>query len=90
MTAAERGATFLRNCRRNVTTTTEALDHHDFKTVAFLGHGMSGAGGMFGYQTITDVGTAMELAADREDLDASRQCVADLIECLKRADEAAL
>ncbi len=90
MTAAERVTTFLRNCRRNVTTTTEALDHRDFETVSVLGHGMSGAGGMFGFQSITDIGAAMEIAANRKDLDASRQCVTDLIQFLKTADESAI
>jgi PAS domain S-box-containing protein len=69
---------FLRNCRQNVSAIGDALDRNDFETVGFLGHGMSGAGGMFGFQGITDAGASLEQAAQSSDLDAARRFVAEL------------
>ena len=39
---------------------------------------MRGSGGMFGFQTITDIGGALELAAESADDDASRKWVGEL------------
>ena len=56
----------------------DALDRDDFETVKSLGHQMSGSGGMFGFQAITDIGAALELAAESADTDASRKWVSEL------------
>ncbi|MSP03535.1 MAG: response regulator [Acetobacteraceae bacterium] len=76
--SSDRTPAFLRNCRQNVIAIGEALDHGDFATVEYLGHGMRGAGGMFGFQTITDIGAAIELAGESSDTIASRKSVDDL------------
>lgn len=39
---------------------------------------MSGSGGMYGFQTITDISGALELAASSADNDASRRWVGEL------------
>jgi PAS domain S-box-containing protein len=77
---------FLRNCRQNVVAMLGALDQGDFKTVEFLGHGMRGAGGMFGFQAITDIGGALEQAAESADTDASRKWVDELSKYLDRVE----
>ena len=64
---------FLQNCRQNVIVMSDALDRVDFETVTSLGHQMMGSGGMFGFQAITDIGGAIELAAGSADTDASRK-----------------
>jgi CheY-like chemotaxis protein/HPt (histidine-containing phosphotransfer) domain-containing protein len=51
---------YLQNCRQNVIAMLDALDRVDFETVTSLGHQMSGSGGMFGFQAITDIGAAIE------------------------------
>ena len=51
----------------------DALDRGDFKTVESLGHGMKGAGGSWGFQAITDIGAAVEHAAESADADALRK-----------------
>jgi HPt (histidine-containing phosphotransfer) domain-containing protein len=75
---ADRIPVFLQNCRQNVVTMLDALDRSDFETVEFLGHGMRGAGGMFGFQAITDIGAALEQAAENADIEASRKWVGEL------------
>src|SRR5258707_9470117 len=69
---------YLRNCKQNVITMLDALDRGDFETVEILGHGMRGAGGSYGFQAITDIGAALEQAAESADNDASRKWVGEL------------
>jgi HPt (histidine-containing phosphotransfer) domain-containing protein len=63
-----------------------ALDRVDFGTVQSLGHQMNGSGGMFGFQAITDIGAAIERAAESADNDASRKLVRELSSYLDRAE----
>jgi HPt (histidine-containing phosphotransfer) domain-containing protein len=62
----------------NVIVMLDALDRGDFETVQFLGHGMRDAGGMFGFQAITDIGAALEQAAESADTDALRKWMGEL------------
>ena len=69
---------YLQNCRQNVIDIGDALDRVDFETVTILGHNMSGSGGMFGFQAITDFGTALQQAGESSDTAASRKWVGEL------------
>jgi HPt (histidine-containing phosphotransfer) domain-containing protein len=77
---------FLQNCRKNVIAMLGALDRGDFETVGILGHGMRGAGGSYGFQSITDIGAALEQAAESADTDASRKWVDELSRHLDRVE----
>ncbi|OFW26589.1 MAG: hypothetical protein A3H97_14615 [Acidobacteria bacterium RIFCSPLOWO2_02_FULL_65_29] len=77
---------FLQNRRQDVIAMLEALDRGDFQTVERLGHGMKGAGGSWGFQAITDIGAALEQAAERADAAASRQWVDELSRYLDRVE----
>ena len=83
---AERAPAYLRNCRQNVIDMGEALDRADFEAVTILGHNMSGSGGGFGFQAITDIGAALELASKSADTDASRKWVGELSSYLDRVE----
>jgi PAS domain S-box-containing protein len=76
--SADRIPAYLNNCKQNVIVMLDALDRVDFETVTSLGHQMMGSGGMFGFQAITDMGGAIELAAGSADDDASRKWVGAL------------
>jgi len=76
--SASRIPGYLLNCKQNVIVMSDALDRVDFETVTSLGHQMRGSGGMFGFPTITDIGIAIELAAENADTDASRKWVGAL------------
>ena len=77
---------FLQNRSRDVIAMLDALDRADFATVASLGHGMRGAGGSWGFQAITDIGTALEHAAECGDNDTSRKWVGELSRYLDRVE----
>src|SRR3954467_141766 len=77
---------FLQNRRQDVSAIADALDRGDFQTVEGLGHGMKGAGGSFGFQAITDIGAALEQAAESGDNDGSRKWVGELSSYLDRVE----
>jgi HPt (histidine-containing phosphotransfer) domain-containing protein len=77
---------FLQNCRQNVIAMLAALGRGDFQTVEGLGHGMKGAGGSYGFQAITDIGAAVEQAAESGDTNASRKWVGELSRYLDRVE----
>jgi HPt (histidine-containing phosphotransfer) domain-containing protein len=75
---------FLQNRGQDVVAMLDALDRDDFKTVASLGHSMKGAGGSWGFNAITDIGAALEQAAESADKDASKKWVGELSTYLDR------
>jgi HPt (histidine-containing phosphotransfer) domain-containing protein len=77
---------FLQNRRQDVSAMLDALDRGDFETVEILGHGMRGAGGSYEFQAITDIGAALEQAAESADTDASRKWVGELSGYLDRVE----
>ena len=84
---AARVPAYLRNCRANVVAMTDALDRLDFETVTRLGHDMRGSGGAFGFQAITDIGAALQHAAEHSNTDTARKCVGELSVYLDRAEK---
>jgi CheY-like chemotaxis protein len=83
---ADRIPAYRQNCRQNVIAMLDALDRVDFETVKFLGHQMRGSGGAFGFQGITDIGAAIQQAAESADTDASRKWVGELSSYLDRVE----
>ena len=77
---------FLQNRRHDVNAMLDALDVSDFATVENLGHGMKGAGGSWGFQGITDIGAALERAAESADNEESRKWVGELSRYLDRVE----
>jgi histidine phosphotransfer protein HptB len=75
---------FLGNRNKDVRTLRDALVKQDFRTVQTLGHRMKGDGGGFGFGHITEIGAAMERAAQLEDRATIEQYLAQLENFLKR------
>ena len=75
---------FLANRQKDVQTLRRALADADFSTIQMLGHRMKGDGGGYGFPQISEIGTAMELAAERHDSPASEQHIVQLEEFLAR------
>jgi CheY-like chemotaxis protein len=69
---------FLENRRGDVAAIQDALDKGNFEIVERLGHGMKGAGGSWGFQDITDIGAALEQAANHCDVGMSLKWAAEL------------
>jgi CheY-like chemotaxis protein/HPt (histidine-containing phosphotransfer) domain-containing protein len=77
---------YLQNCKQNVIAMRDALDRADFETVTVLGHNLRGSGGAFGFQAITDIGGALQQAAESVDIDASRKLVGELSSFLQSVE----
>jgi CheY-like chemotaxis protein len=77
---------YLQNCRQNVIAVLDALDRADFETVKFLGHNMRGSGSNYGFRAITDIGAALQQAAESADTHASRKWVGELSSYLARGE----
>ena len=77
---------FLQSRRHDVIAMLDALDGGDYAIVENLGHGMKGAGGMWGFQGITDIGAALEQAAESADNEGSRKWVGELTRYLDRVE----
>jgi PAS domain S-box-containing protein len=77
-----RNAEFLTSRRLDVVRMRDALHRQDFATIGMLSHGMRGAGGMFGFQPISEIGAELELAASHADDIASHKWVEALSDYL--------
>lgn len=75
---------FLDNRRKDVETLTEALAGRDFEKIRFVGHDMKGAGGGYGFQAISDIGSRLEEAAKNGDPATIQNCIHDLSDYLRR------
>ena len=80
--AHARGEAFLANARRNAVIMQDAMTLDDFATVMVIGHGLRGAGGMFGFPAITRMGADIEQAAENRDRGASNAAIDELIRYL--------
>jgi PAS domain S-box-containing protein len=75
---------FLRHCHENLTVMREALSVADFGTIQDIAHSIRGAGGSYGFQRLTDIGAALELAADQGDGNASTGFIEEMSRYLRR------
>ena len=55
-----------------------ALDRGDFGTIRTLGHQMSGTGGGYGFEPITEIGSALEESALAGDATRIQDCIVRL------------
>ncbi len=75
---------FLSNRHKDIHILRDALTRQDYRTIQTLGHRMKGDGGGFGFNRITEIGTAIELAAKLEDCSTIEQQVVQLENFLTR------
>jgi CheY-like chemotaxis protein len=69
---------YLEKRRADVATLRSALDFCDFDTVRTLGHQMSGTGGGYGFEVITQIGGVLEESALARDAARIRTSIEDL------------
>ncbi len=58
---------FLENRQADIVTLQKALTDSDFETIRVLGHSMKGAGGGYGFDEISEIGSQLEQAALEQD-----------------------
>lgn len=56
---------YLDNRRKDIAELLAALDRGDFEAIRSLGHKMKGSGGGYGFEGVTEIGSACEDAAKR-------------------------
>lgn len=54
---------YLNNRRNDINMIRSSLENNDFPTIELLGHSMKGSGGAYGFDDISDIGGAIEMAA---------------------------
>jgi PAS domain S-box-containing protein len=77
---------FLVNRRQDVESIRRALDEDDFETIRSLGHGMKGAGGCYGFDSISELGEGFERAAHEKSNIEIRKRLAELTSYLERVE----
>lgn len=76
---------YLENKREEVDTIRQALTAKDFETIRVLGHGMKGSGGGYGFDAITDIGSAIEAAAKEKNPEKILKSIDHLLDYIERA-----
>lgn len=74
---------FLDNQRKALAAMQVALQQQDYEMIRSLGHTMKGAGGGYGFDTLTDMGGAIEEAAkagNHEEITTGLQSLAHYLE----------
>ena len=77
---------YLRNREKDIKTMTDALETGNFDTIRILGHSMSGSGGGYGFERITDIGRYLEQSAKDLSPEEVRKGIKDLVEYLTRVE----
>jgi hypothetical protein len=77
---------FLENRRKDVDRLGKLVQVPDFAEIRLIGHSMKGAGGGYGFDEITDIGSAIEEAALEEDTATIRASTDRLADYLSRID----
>ena len=54
---------YLANRQKDIVAISGAIEKRDLETIRILGHSMKGSGGGYGFDAITDIGSALEKAA---------------------------
>ena len=62
------------------------LENHDFVRIETLGHGLSGSGGAYGFDVISEIGEFLEQAAQERNEEQIRKCVDELKDYLERVE----
>jgi HPt (histidine-containing phosphotransfer) domain-containing protein len=77
---------FLENRRKDIKAMDEALRQGDFEAIQVLGHSMKGAGGSYGFDTVTDIGKSLEEAAKKNNAEGIQRSVGELAAYLDRVE----
>ena len=77
---------FLKRRHEDVRKLAEAIDGADLEAVRITGHSMKGTGGGYGFDGLSEIGAAIEVAAKAGDLEAARAGLERLRDYLDRVD----
>ena len=77
---------FMDNRRKDVDKLREMIATSAFEELKLLGHSIKGVGGGYGFDAITDMGAAIEVAAESQDIEQLKQCAIEYEEYMQRVE----
>lgn len=77
---------YIETRHQDVKSITNALKNSDYTIIETLGHGMRGSGGSYGFETITDIGKALEQAAKDKNVEEIQKHLSELKTYLERVE----
>ena len=77
---------FLENRSKDIISITEALLNNDYEAIRITGHSMKGAGGGYGFNCISDIGSSIEMEAMNCNAEKIREEVKKLSLYLERVE----
>ncbi len=77
---------FLENRRKDLTAIYAALQREDFEEIRLLGHRMRGDGGGYGFDTVSEIGAALEHASAHRNAKEVRRHADALLAFLNRVE----
>ncbi len=69
---------YIENRHKDIKSITNALKNSDYTIIQTLGHGMKGSGAGYGFETITDIGKALEQAAKDKNSEEIKRRLSEL------------
>jgi len=70
--------TFIDNRRKDIIAIKEAIKSNDYETIRMLGHNMKGSGGGYGFNYISEIGKALQEAAESKNIQEANKWVDEL------------
>lgn len=77
---------YLKNRRDDLLVYQKALETGDFDSIGVLGHSMKGSGGTYGFDELSNIGRAIEKAAQIRDKESAHQSIIALADFLKNLE----
>lgn len=77
---------YLENRQNDIKAILEALEKGDYNIIQIAGHKMKGTGAWYGFDTVTEIGKSIELAAQGKNSEEIRKCVSELKTYLERVE----
>ena len=77
---------YLENRESDLLIYQQALEKGDFDSIAVLGHSMKGSGGGYGFNDLSQIGRAIEKAAESKDKESVRKSIIDMTAYLKKLE----
>jgi HPt (histidine-containing phosphotransfer) domain-containing protein len=77
---------FLKHRAEDIVNIQEALQKDDFPTMRSIGHKLKGNAGGYGFDELGFTGARLEVAAENNEKEKCQQCLAEIIDYLKRVE----
>ena len=77
---------FLENRKKDIEEMKSCLEVENFEQIERLGHSMKGSGAGYGFEGVSEIGKALEIAGKEKDVDSIKKGIEDLKNYLDRVE----